>query len=191
MENLPLLVYILWLIICTIILIFVYIIFALTLILVIISFLSLILFMSLFSNFIGGQVNVKLNSLTILKGEDFTTFKYEIGLESVPFFAFMVPTVYISFITQNSSYQFPFHFFTGSLDINKLSIFEDLQGDGVSQSSSLAMSSSNSEETCLEQFWNGVAIMITAVSIILSLTYTLLMVLNFLKEEIFLDNFFC
>ncbi len=179
MEWLPILEFILWLIICALILVFIYVMFALTLILVAISFLtSFPLFLILFSSIIEGQVSIKPNSLTIQKDNDYATFKYEIGLENIEFFAFMIPTIYLSFITKNTTQKIPFNFFSNNLDVPNQKIFEELDGLETSetvQSSDLAASAI---EINSEQLWDGIILMMGLIATIISITALALQVSN-------------
>jgi len=170
MDILPILAYILWLIICAIILIFIYIIFALTLVVVILSFVIFSSFSLLVSTFIHGQVNINFNSVSIQKDDDIMKYKYEIVSITIPFFAFSVPTIQISFSSKNETYTIPYNFFVSNFNLPNQTTIETLYSNESLQSSGLKTSSTDSEEKIFSQFWNGVVLMIGTVSAIFSLT---------------------
>lgn len=125
---------------------------------IITGFAIIIPFFSFFSVLIDGQIDIKINSVTIQKDDKFITMKYKIGFEDIKYFAFDVPTIYIYYVTENTTYNIAFNFFTGNIPLPSSEIFSTLiESSEPAQSSGLQMNSDNTEqESPVKQFFRGI-----------------------------------
>jgi hypothetical protein len=183
MDAIPWLAYMLWLLVRAAVAVIVYLLFALFLILTIVGFVALIPILLFLNCIIKGEIEISINSLTIRKMNDFVTLEYTIGIEYWEFFDLNVPSLYICFITNGSSFSFPFNIFTNDLGFPSNEFFDALNNVGDNDTVSESSMRLSSSESC-DQFFSGVAVAFIIVSTILAITAAIMNLLDGFYETL-------